>query len=55
MVKKYESGIVLNPVTINPDASLRSALAMMAEHSISGVPVVEAPKNGSTRAAWSAS
>jgi len=49
MVKKYESGIVLNPVTINPDASLRSALAMMAEHSISGVPVVEAPKNGSTK------
>src|SRR5690606_14120728 len=32
LVKKYESGIVLNPVTINPEASLRSALALMAEH-----------------------
>jgi IMP dehydrogenase len=48
-VKKYESGIVLNPVTIHPDATLREALAIMAEHSISGVPVVETPKNGSTK------
>ena len=32
-VKKYESGIVLNPVTIHPGASLREALALMAEHS----------------------
>ena len=48
-VKKYESGIVLNPVTIHPGASLREALALMAEHSISGVPVVETPKNGSDK------
>jgi len=48
-VKKYESGIVLNPVTINPAASLREALALMAEHSISGVPVVETPRNGSDK------
>ena len=48
-VKKYESGIVLNPVTINPGASLREALALMAEHGISGVPVVETPKNGSDK------
>jgi IMP dehydrogenase len=48
-VKKYESGIVLNPVTIHPGATLREALAIMAEHSISGVPVVETPKNGSTK------
>ncbi len=48
-VKKYESGIVLNPVTIHPDATLREALDIMAEHSISGVPVVETPKNGSTK------
>jgi IMP dehydrogenase len=47
LVKKYESGIVLNPVTINPGASLREALALMAEHNISGVPVVEKP-SGST-------
>ncbi len=48
-VKKYESGIVLNPVTINPEASLRSALEMMAEHGISGVPVVETPKGKSSK------
>ncbi len=48
-VKKYESGIVLNPVTIHPDATLREALDIMAEHSISGVPVVETPRNGSTK------
>ncbi len=48
-VKKYELGIVLNPVTIHPGASLREALALMAEHSISGVPVVETPKNGSDK------
>jgi len=49
IVKKYESGIVLNPVTIHPGASLREALALMVEHSISGVPVVETPKNGSDK------
>jgi IMP dehydrogenase len=49
IVKKYESGIVLNPVTIHPAASLREALALMVEHSISGVPVVETPKNGSDK------
>ena len=49
LVKKYESGIVLNPVTINPGASLREALGIMAEHGISGVPVVETPKNGSDK------
>ncbi|MFN3623665.1 MAG: IMP dehydrogenase [Hyphomicrobium sp.] len=49
LVKKFESGIVLNPVTINPEASLRAALALMAEHSISGVPVVEKPKGGSDK------
>ncbi len=48
-VKKYESGIVLNPVTIHPDATLREALELMAEHAISGVPVVERPQNGSTK------
>jgi IMP dehydrogenase len=48
LVKKYESGIVLNPVTITPAATLREALALMAEHSISGVPVVDA-KNGDSK------
>ena len=40
-VKKFESGMVVNPVTIRPDASLADALALMAEHRISGIPVVE--------------
>jgi IMP dehydrogenase len=42
-VKKYESGIVLNPVTITPGAKLAEALKLMAENSISGIPVVEKP------------
>jgi IMP dehydrogenase len=40
-VKKYESGMVVNPVTIAPDATLADALALMQHHKISGVPVVE--------------
>ena len=44
-VKKYESGIVLNPVTIEPDASLAEALELMQAHQISGIPVVQ-KKNG---------
>ena len=40
-VKKFESGMVVNPVTIGPDASLADALRLMAENNISGVPVVE--------------
>ena len=41
MVKKYESGIVLDPVTIEPDASLAEALELMETNQISGIPVVE--------------
>ncbi len=48
-VKKYESGIVLNPVTIQPMATLDEALKLMAQHSISGIPVVEAPKRGESK------
>lgn len=40
-VKKYESGIVLDPVTIEPDATLADALELMQAHQISGIPVVE--------------
>jgi IMP dehydrogenase len=40
-VKKFESGMVVNPLTINPQATLADALALMQEHRISGVPVVE--------------
>jgi IMP dehydrogenase len=39
-VKRYESGMVVNPVTIAPDATLADALALMEKHNISGVPVV---------------
>jgi IMP dehydrogenase len=41
-VKRFESGIVLNPFTIPPDATLAQALSLMKENGISGVPVVEA-------------
>ncbi len=40
-VKKFESGMVVNPVTINPEASLAQALALMERHRISGIPVVK--------------
>jgi IMP dehydrogenase len=40
-VKKYESGMVVNPLTIHPDQTLAEARAMMAMHHISGFPVVE--------------
>mgnify|MGYP001340943360 CR=1 FL=1 len=40
-VKKFESGMVVNPLTIGPDAPLSEALDMMATNSISGIPVVE--------------
>lgn len=40
-VKKFESGVVHDPVTIHPEASLAEALQLMAEQRISGIPVVE--------------
>ncbi len=40
-VKKFESGMVVNPVTIAPEKRLADALQLMAEHKISGIPVVE--------------
>ncbi len=46
LVKKYESGMVVNPVTIHPDQKLADALALMKAHSISGIPVVERGANG---------
>jgi len=45
-VKKFESGMVVNPVTISPAATLADALALMVEHKISGIPVVEPSKSG---------
>ena len=40
-VKRYESGIVLDPVTIHPHMTLRDALDLMAKKGVTGVPVVE--------------
>ena len=40
-VKKFESGMVVNPITIHPDISLAEARALMALHNISGFPVIE--------------
>ncbi len=40
-VKKFESGMVVNPVTIRPEQNLADALKLMADHKISGIPVVE--------------
>ena len=42
MVKKFESGMVVNPVTIGPNQSLAEALSLMKRHGISGIPVVDA-------------
>jgi len=44
-VKKFEAGMVVNPLTIHPDETLADALRLMADHKISGIPVVEA-RNG---------
>ena len=49
-VKRFESGMVVNPITIAPDATLAEAQALMAHHRISGIPVIE-----KRRASWSAS
>ena len=40
-VKKFEAGMVVNPITLGPDATLAEALDLMAAHGISGIPVVE--------------
>src|SRR6202048_2312340 len=45
-VKKFESGMVVNPVTIDPGATLADALALMQDYRISGIPVVEGGGNG---------
>src|SRR5215468_56218 len=45
-VKKFESGMVVNPVTIHPGATLAQALDLMKKHAISGIPVVEGAGNG---------
>src|SRR5215472_8966237 len=46
-VKKFESGMVVNPVTIDPGATLADALALKQDHRITGIPVGEHGGNGS--------
>ena len=49
-VKKFESGMVVNPVTIGPEATLGDARALMSSHHISGIPVVaNGGRGGQTR------
>jgi IMP dehydrogenase len=40
-VKRFESGMVVNPITIEPDSTLGEAQALMLRHNISGIPVVD--------------
>jgi len=42
-VKRFESGMVINPITVSPSATLGDARALMSQHRISGIPVVEQP------------
>jgi IMP dehydrogenase len=41
-VKRFESGMVVNPITISPDATLGEAQAIMEQNRISGIPVTDA-------------
>src|SRR5690606_2830081 len=40
-VKRFESGMVVNPITMTPDQTLADALNLMARHKISGIPITE--------------
>jgi IMP dehydrogenase len=40
-VKKFESGVITNPITVTPDATIGDVLALTRKHNISGVPVVD--------------
>jgi len=40
-VKRFESGMVVNPITMAPDQTLAEALELMATHRIGGIPIVE--------------
>ena len=45
-VKRSESGMINNPITLTPDKSIRDALELMRHYRISGIPIVEATTNG---------
>ena len=40
-VKRYESGVVKDPITVSPDATVREVMAITTDHKISGLPVVQ--------------
>ncbi|MBF6987489.1 MULTISPECIES: IMP dehydrogenase [Cupriavidus] len=40
-VKRYESGVLRDPITISPDAKIRDVIALSQQHGISGFPVLE--------------
>ncbi len=40
-VKRYESGMILNPITLTPDRKVREALEIMSHYKISGIPIVD--------------
>ncbi|MDO4233020.1 MAG: IMP dehydrogenase, partial [Lautropia sp.] len=44
IVKRFESGVVGDPITISPDMSVRDVIALTRQHGISGLPVVEGRK-----------
>jgi len=40
-VKKYESGVIKDPITVSPDTTIQEVLQLTRQHNISGVPVVD--------------
>ena len=40
-VKKFESGVIKDPITVSPDTTIREVMDLTSTHSISGLPVVE--------------
>ncbi len=48
-VKKFESGIIRDPITITPDRTVGELLKLTSEHNISGVPVVSGTRAGRHR------
>ena len=41
LVKKFESGVIKDPITVSPNTTIREVLEITRQHDISGVPVVE--------------
>jgi IMP dehydrogenase len=44
LVKKFEAGVIRNPITVRPDTSIREVIQLTRAHNISGVPVVDGEK-----------